>query len=181
MLIFIAFIGFIITEVLGNFHKVDNNVFRSGQLNEYNLRYYAKKYKFKTILNLRGPSSRPYYTNEIKISNEYNITHIDHAISNSKYLTLDQTSKLVKVMREAKKPMLIHCAGGADRTSLLAALYQYAIKKHSVAVAKEEFSIFYGYLPFFRPKVLAMRKSFDNYVKKTIAKDSHENQIIRNK
>jgi len=174
LLLLIGLIAFVIIDVLGNFYKVDNDVYRSGQLNEYNLAYYAEKYKIKTILNLRGTSSKPYYLDEIKISNEYNITHIDHKISNHKYLDFNQTSQLIELVREAKKPLLIHCAGGADRTSLVVALYQYAIKKESVDEAKEAFSLLYGHAPFIRPKVLAMDKSFENYVKKTTGKTVNE-------
>jgi len=175
VLLLIGLVAFVIIDVLGNFYKIDNDVYRSGQLNQYNLAYYAEKYKFKTILNLRGVSSKPYYLDEMKISNEYNITHIDHQISNRKYLNFNQTSQLVELVIKAKKPLLIHCAGGADRTSLVAALYQYAIKKESVAKAKEEFSLLYGHAPFIRPKVLAMDNSFDNYVEKITGRTVNEN------
>jgi len=59
----------------------------------------------------------------------------------------------------------VHCAGGADRTSLVVALYQYAIKHKSTKESKEAFSIIYGHSPFFRKYVIAMDNSFDNYVK----------------
>ncbi|VAY88302.1 hypothetical protein MNB_ARC-1_1190 [hydrothermal vent metagenome] len=77
------------------------------------------------------------------------------------------------ILRSAKKPLLIHCLGGADRTSLVAALYQYGIANKSVNVAKKEFSIWYGHIPYFREEVIAMDKSFNNYVTKNKTKIKH--------
>ncbi len=164
ILLLITTIAVVIIHILGNFYQVDKNVFRSGQLNKYNLEYYAKEYNIKTIINLRGKSKKPIYIEEIKISNELNIEHIDYKMSNRKFLDFDKTSQIVKMLKDAKKPLLIHCAGGADRTSLVAALYQFAIANKSIEIAKEEFSIIYGHTPFFRKHVIAMDDSFDNYV-----------------
>ena len=163
--ILIVLIVVSIIHIQGNFYKVNQDVYRSGQLNKYNLEYYIKTHKINTIINLRGKSTKPYYIDEINISNEYNVKHIDHEMSNRVYLDFNKTSKLVSIMRNAKKPLLIHCAGGADRTSLASALYQYAIENKSKDEAKEEFSIWYGHSVYFRKHVIAMDNSFDNFVK----------------
>jgi len=156
----------IIIHIHGNFYQVNDDVFRSGQLNKYNLEYYINKYKIKSILNLRGSSNKQYYIDEMKISNKYNIKHIDYEISNRKFLDFNKTTQLVKIMKKAKKPLLIHCAGGADRTSMAAALYEYAIGHKSIDQSKEQFSVIYGHSVYFREFVIAMDDSFDNYVEK---------------
>jgi protein tyrosine/serine phosphatase len=79
-------------------------------------------------------------------------------------LDFNKTSQLVSILKNAPKPILIHCAGGADRTSLASALYQYAIKGTTVKEAQKEFSIWYGHSPYFRKHVIAMDNSFLNYV-----------------
>jgi protein tyrosine/serine phosphatase len=164
--VFIALVITITTiiHVQGNFYKVNDDVYRSGQLNKYNLEYYIKTHNIKTILNLRGKSTKQYYTNEMNISNKYNIVHIDYQISNRNFLDFNKTSHIINIMKNAKKPLLIHCAGGADRTSLAAALYQYEIEHKSIKQSKEEFSLLYGHSPYFRKHVKAMDDSFDNYV-----------------
>jgi len=172
LFITIIIIAFVIIEVLGNFYKIDNDVYRSGQLNKYNLQYYAKKHNIKTILNLRGKSTKQFYIDELKISNDLNITHIDYEISNRVFLDFNKTSQIVSILKNAKKPLLVHCAGGADRTSLASALYQYAIKHKSSTIAKEQFSILYGHSPYFRKHVIAMDNSFDNFVKNSTIKDN---------
>ena len=155
----------IIIHIHGNFYQVNDDVFRSGQLNKYNLEYYIKNYKIKSILNLRGSSHKQYYIDEMNISNKYDVKHIDYEISNRKFLDFNKTSEIIHIMRNAPKPLLIHCAGGADRTSLAAALYQYSINNKSIKQSKKEFSIIYGHSVYFRKFVVAMDDSFDNYVK----------------
>jgi protein tyrosine/serine phosphatase len=130
--------------------------------------YYLEKYKIKTILNLRGEKQKEeWYQNEQRITKEHNITLITHKISARKYLDFNHTSKIVKILKDAKKPLLIHCEGGADRTSLVSALYRYALKHQSKEKAEEELSILYGHIPLIRPKVIAMEKSFYNYIEKS--------------
>jgi protein tyrosine/serine phosphatase len=100
----------------------------------------------------------------MEISNKYKINHINLGISNRDFLDFNKTTQIVNIMKNAQKPLLIHCAGGADRTSLAAALYQYAIKNKSVEESKEEFSIIYGHSPYFRKHVIAMDNSFENFI-----------------
>jgi len=76
-------------------------------------------------------------------------------------------------MKDAKKPMLIHCLGGADRTSLASALYIYAIKNSSKQEANKQFAWYYGHLPMIRKKVIAMDRSFDLFVDEA-KKDKNE-------
>ncbi|SFV57846.1 hypothetical protein MNB_SV-12-1134 [hydrothermal vent metagenome] len=154
--------------VYGNFHKLDNNAYRSAQLFSFNMPYYLKEYKIKTVLNLRGEKPKQeWYQDEKKITQEHNVTLITYKISARKYLDFNHTSTIVKILKDAKKPILIHCEGGADRTSLVSALYRYALLHHSKEEAEEELGVIYGHLPSIRPKVIAMEKSFYNYIEKS--------------
>ena len=151
-------------EIYSNFHKIDNDVYRSGQMNSLNMPYYLKKFKIKTVLNLRGESSRTWYKNEKNITERNNVELINFDMFSGKFYDFNQTTQLVNLIKKAKKPLLIHCIGGADRTSLASALYLYEIKKFSKKEAKKQFSWIYGHLASIRPHVLMMGKSFDNYV-----------------
>jgi len=177
----IAFIFIIIIHVLGNFHKISEEVYRSGQLNKYNLEYYVKKYKIKTIINLRGTSKKEWYKTEKAIADEFDINHISFGITNKEFYDFNQTSQIVSMLKNVEKPLLIHCEGGADRTSLVSALYQYAVVKKSAEESAKEFSVFYGYAPFYRSYVIAMKNSFENYVansKKQKEKEQNEKKHI---
>ena len=87
---------------------------------------YIKKYHFKSIINLRGSSNETWYNDEIAISKEHNITHYNFGFGDRTKQSVETMEKLVKLMKEAKKPLLIHCKAGADRTSLASALYLYS-------------------------------------------------------
>lgn len=165
ILLVVVVFAFYHVEIDGNFYKIDDDVYRSGKLNDYNLPYYTNKYKIKTILNLHGESSKAWYEKEKVFSKNNGITHIDFKMNSGKYYDESKMKDLIDIMKNSEKPMLIHCLGGADRTSLAAALYEYAIKEKSVEVAREQLHWSFGHVPFFRPHVINMDKSFDNYIK----------------
>ena len=168
LIVFLALLYVGYGFIYGNFHKLDKDVYRSAQLFSFNMPYYLEEYKIKTVLNLRGEKpKRDWYQDEKKITKEHNVTLITYKISARKYLDYNHTSEIVEILKNAKKPLLIHCEGGADRTSLVSALYRYAIKHQSKEEAEEELSIIYGHVPTLRPKVIAMEKSFYNYIEKS--------------
>ena len=150
-------------KLYGNFHKIDNDYYRSAQLYKFNMSYYIEKYKIKSIINLRGKSNSQWYKNEINISNNYNITHYDFGFGDRVIQSIEKMDKLVELMKTAPKPVLVHCKAGADRTSLANALYEYKIKNNKFA---EDFiSLKYGHFPWFGSKTKAMDISFKNYTK----------------
>jgi len=154
----LVWLGYIRYE--GNFHKINDELYRSGQLFDYNLPKYYKKYRFKTILNLRGKSNSKWYEYEKKFAKEHNITLIDFGISDRKIQNIETMQKIVDIIENAKKPILIHCKAGADRTGLASALYLYSIGDKR---AESMLSLRYGHFPYLISKTKAMDKSFENY------------------
>jgi len=162
--IFIAFViwwlGYL--RYGGNFYKVADGVYRSAQLYEYNLPKFYEKYKFKTILNLRGAKpKKEWYEYEREFAQEHNITLIDFKIKDNKIQSLNTMNKLVKLVKEAKKPILIHCRAGADRTGLVSALYLYSIGDKN---ASRMLNIKFGHIPIGPTK--AMDESFKLFISK---------------
>ena len=149
--------------IYGNFHKVDKDVYRSAQLFTFNMPYYIERHQIKSILNLRGDSTKKWYKDEIRISKEYNITHYDYGIGDREISDMKEMNNIMSLIENAPKPLLIHCKAGADRTSLASALYLYEIKNRNDA--KNAFSIIYGHFPWLGSKTIAMDKSFEKYTK----------------
>jgi len=147
----------------GNFHKVDKDVYRSAQLFSFNYPYYVGKHKIRSVLNLRGDSQKKWYKDEMKIVKEYNITHYDFHIGDRRLASMQEMDKIVQIIKDAPKPLLIHCKAGADRTSLASALYLYALKHEDDP--EREISILYGHFPWLGSKTVAMDKSFEKYKK----------------
>jgi len=165
LLVFVAWwIGYL--RYSGNFHKVADGVYRSGQLYEFDMPGFYKKYKFKTILNLRGAKpGKEWYEYEKKFAKEHNITLIDFKISDKKIQSLKTMQKMTEIMNNAKKPLLIHCRAGADRTGLASALYLYS---RGDANASRMLSMKYGHFPYLGSKTKAMDESFKKFISQSL-------------
>ncbi len=150
----------------GNFHIVSvDQVYRSRQLDKAELSHYIKTYQIKSILNLRGLNAgSDWYQEELRVAQELGVTHYDFAISAKRDLSDQQLDAIVDIIRDAPKPILIHCKSGADRTGLIAALYQYTMGGRDAEEAAGQLSIFYGHFPYFWNSTVAMDRTFWRYV-----------------
>lgn len=167
ILLSIALCLWIYFFIYGNFHKVDANAYRSGQLFFFNL-FYLKMFGIKSILNLRKTrrhKNKKWYKDEIEIANKLDIEMHEYPIGDRELISIDDMNNIVNIIKNAPKPILIHCKTGADRTSLATALYHYTIN-HDKDKAYRSLSIIYGHFPWLGSKTVAMDKSFDNFVEK---------------
>jgi protein tyrosine/serine phosphatase len=156
-----AYVGSL--RLTGNFNPVvDGEVYRSAQLSPVEISTFAKAYGIKTIINLRGANpGKAWYDGEVAEARELGVAHLDFRMSARRELTATQAAELVALMKQAEKPLLIHCQAGADRSGLAAALYLAVVKKESPAEAAGQLSFRYGHfsLPFV-PEY-AMDRSFE--------------------
>jgi undecaprenyl-diphosphatase len=68
-------------------------------------------------------------------------------------------------VRQAPKPILIHCNGGADRTALISAIYLYEIEGRTAAESSRALNPFYGHIPYLHWRYsIAMDRSYWRYV-----------------
>lgn len=135
-------------QVSGNFHSVvAGELYRSAQPGATDLRLAVGSYGIRSVINLRGANSGAgWYREEIAASAALGVQHFDFPMSADRALTLRQAAKLIALMRQAPKPLLIHCQGGADRSGLAAALYLAAIEGRSEAESEAQISLRYGHL-----------------------------------
>ena len=156
-----AYVGSL--RLTGNFNPVvAGELYRSGQLSSSEIASFAKEYGIKTIINLRGDNSgQTWYDAEVAEARELGVAHLDFRMSARRELSATQAADLVALMKQAEKPLLIHCQAGADRSGLAAALYLAVVKKESPAQAAGQLSFRYGHfsLPFV-PEY-AMDRSFE--------------------
>ncbi len=173
LLVFIAALSIYVADLIyhANFHVVVNGeVYRSGQMNAEQLARVIQKCGIKSILNLRGENpTASWHQTEIATASRLNVVHYDRSLGSGTPLTLEQMDDLVTLLRQAPKPVLIHCYGGADRSGLVSALYLFAIEHQKSGAADKELSIWFGHVPLIRPKVTAMDDSFWRYVSNHIA------------
>ena len=164
-LIFLAVLGFFGAEHLsGNFHAVvAGELYRSAQPDAVRIALYGERYGIRTIVNLRGENrGSPWYDAEVAEARRLGINHIDFRMSAGTKLTQGRASDLIELFRTARKPILIHCLNGVDRTGLAGALYVAAVAKRGEEAAESQMSLRYGHFPLPGFKAYAMYETFED-------------------
>jgi protein tyrosine/serine phosphatase len=140
-----AYLG--VQYLAGNVHEViAGQFYRSGQLSSARLADVIERHGIKTVLNLRGESQRPWYRQEVATTERLGARHVDFRMSAARHMSVAEIEQLVTVMREAPKPLLVHCEGGADRTGLAAVLYLQQIAGVHEDVAELQLSPLFGHI-----------------------------------
>lgn len=150
----------------GNIHTViAGELYRSGQLTPSKLAGLSKVFGIRSMINLRGENTtEPWYQSELHSAEGLGIQHIDFQMSAKRELTNDAVAKLVAIMKNAPKPLLLHCQGGADRTGLAAAIYLSAIAGQNEEVAEQQLSASFGHfgIPYLTPSY-ALDETWETY------------------
>jgi uncharacterized protein (TIGR01244 family) len=141
-----GYLGYL--QLSGNFHTViEGELYRSAQPDAADIETYAKTYGIRTIVNLRGASEKAgWYAEEVSAAKRLGLTHLNFRMSASKQLNDAQVKQLVALMKDAPKPILIHCRSGADRTGLAAGLYSSQIAGTSEEIAERQLSLYFGHV-----------------------------------
>ena len=143
VLVFLAYL-----QISGNFHEVvPGQVFRAGQMDGQKLARWKREHGIASVLNLRGQNDgEDWYETERAVTDRLAIQHIDFRMSANTELTDNEVQSLLEVMREAPKPMLIHCKAGSDRTGIASALYIAGIEGLDEDQAEWHLSLAYGHV-----------------------------------
>lgn len=131
----------------GNFHQVvADEVYRSAQVSRADIAAYRSGYGIRSILNLRGAApGEAWYDEELAASTALGLTHADFAMNASIQLSAAEAGRLIALMREMPKPLLVHCRRGSDRTGLAMSLYLAAISGADEATAEGQLSLWFGH------------------------------------
>ena len=140
-----GYLGYL--QISGNFHTViEGELYRSGQPTAHRLERYIVTHGIRTVVNLRGPSAQDWYKQEVATAARLNVRHIDFAMSSGEELTPARADEIVALLKDAPKPILIHCRAGSDRTGLVSVLYTARIAGQPESRAERQLSVFYGHI-----------------------------------
>lgn len=148
----------------GNFHAVEKGVvFRSSWLGAEGLEKAIARHGVKSVLNLCGEQpGKEWYEGEVTVSRRLGVKFVSLAFSANTALDANQVAQLADALRDAPKPLLIHCRAGSDRTGLACALY-VASHGGSYRDAQDQLSLFYGHFPYLGSKSVAMDVTLERF------------------
>lgn len=148
----------------GNFQQVRGEpVYRSARLDAESLRRRIDQLNVRTVLNLCGEQpAEKWYQDAVAITRERHVNLVDLGLSADAVPSHGQIKRLLEIMREAPKPMIIHCRAGSDRTGLASALL---IASHGGThdQASQQLSLYYGHFPYLGSKTRAMGEALELY------------------
>lgn len=148
----------------GNVRVVEpNRIYRSAQLKGTKLVEVLKSDHIRSVVNLRGylPND-PSLRNEMAVCKRMGIKHADVKMSAIRLPKPVEVKKLLNDFDTLPRPILIHCAGGSDRTGLACTLYMNVIKGVPLDQAESsQLTWRYGHISFLKAR--AMDKFFNLY------------------
>jgi len=156
---------FIYLAEQGNFHAITpGEAYRSAQLDSDELRHYIRKFKIKSIINLRGKRTRrSWYREELEICKQNGVRHYDLSIPADRSPSAEQLAALRHLFENAPRPLLLHCKAGADRAGLAAALWKVVVDRQPKAQARKQLSLRFGHFP------IGPTSALDDFLKKWLS------------
>lgn len=112
--------GALYYELQKNFDVViPDEVYRSGQLHPNDLESAVGKYGIRTVINLRGSHpAKTWYREEQATLERLNVGYRSINLRSTRLPSFIKLPRLVTLLSDSPRPVLIHCDGGADRAGL---------------------------------------------------------------
>jgi protein tyrosine/serine phosphatase len=146
-----------------NLHAVvPGQVYRAAQPAPGWLRAFARANGIQTIVNLRGTCyPQDWYLEEASIVQELGISLEDVCLSAGRLPSPHELRQLALVIENARRPLLMHCRHGADRTGLASAIVLLLEQDMPLQTAQAQLSLRFGHLAMGRVNIL--NRFFDFY------------------
>lgn len=126
-----------------NLHQISDEMWRSNQPSPRQIEAHKRERNIRTIVNLRGPSTRGFYLLEKEACQTLDITLVDYQVFSRDTPSAEVVLSSRKLFANMTYPALMHCKSGADRAGLMSVLYLVARQNVPVSKALEQLSIRY--------------------------------------
>ncbi|MEL6857781.1 MAG: protein tyrosine phosphatase [Pseudomonadota bacterium] len=127
-------------ESFQNLHAISDEMWRSNQPNPRQIEEHVRRRGIKTILNLRGVSTRGYYLLEKEACAANGVELIDFQVFSRDTPTVEKVLEAKALFDRIEYPALMHCKSGADRAGLMSVLYVIFRLGEPVSVAVRQLS-----------------------------------------
>ena len=146
-----------------NFHTViQGRCFRSAQPTAKFLESVQKSHGVYTVINLRDTNpGEPWFEEEDAAAKRLGINLIPAGLSSKEQPPAHDFHRFVRAIKEAKEPVLIHCANGNDRSGFAAAVYLMVHTDTPVRQARGQLSLRYGHFAW--TKASCLHRILDSY------------------
>ena len=115
-------------------------MWRSNQPNPRQVAEHVRLRGIKTIINLRGPSTRGYYLLEKEACEAQGVALVDFQVYSRDTPTVEKVFEAKALFEQIAYPALMHCKSGADRAGLMSVLYSIFRLNEPVHVAVQHLS-----------------------------------------
>ncbi len=146
--IILAAIWWFTPQLRYNIHTViPNKIYRSAELPAVELAKIVKTHHLRTIINLRSmhPGSK-WWEDEAHIAKRNDVALYNVSLPAHDLPTKEQLQVLTFIIKNAPRPLLIHCRQGADRSGMAAAIALILRNEPSLAIIGKQAS--WRYLAF---------------------------------
>ena len=146
----------------GNVHEVaSGQVFRAAQPSPETLKSLIRDNGLKAVINLRGEQpERGWYRDELAATAASGVAYISLPLSATEEPDDITLMALIRILKTADRPFLLHCEAGADRSGLASALYRLVIMGDTPEQAAHQLSFRYGHFPWLGSRTGAMDRAF---------------------
>ncbi|MEM1106155.1 MAG: protein tyrosine phosphatase [Pseudomonadota bacterium] len=126
-----------------NLHQVSPEMWRSNQPSPEQIARHKRLRGIKTIINLRGVSTRGYYLLEREACQAHGIDLVDFQVFSRDTPTVETVLGARDLFNTIRYPALMHCKSGADRAGIMSVFYKLFREQASVEEALGQLSLKY--------------------------------------
>ncbi|MFN7168259.1 MAG: fused DSP-PTPase phosphatase/NAD kinase-like protein [Pannonibacter sp.] len=123
-----------------NLHQISPEMWRSNQPSPRQVLAHARERGIRTILNLRGHTTKGYYLLEQEACDAAGIELIDFQVFSRDPPTREAIFAARDLFERIEYPALMHCKSGADRAGVMAVLYKLLRERVPFEEAAEQLS-----------------------------------------
>lgn len=144
-----------------NLHQISDEMWRSNQPSPRQIEDHVRERGIKTIINLRGESTKGYYLLEKEACEAFGVDLVDFQVFSRDTPTREKIFGARDLFNTIRYPALMHCKSGADRAGLMSVLYR--LLREEVPFEEAVAQLSFDYLHVKQGKTGILDAFFDAY------------------